>query len=106
MSDEHSSRRDRVANVLGMNRSNSDVTAVLGAVRDVHPMKCPACETTLRATNCEWLYDRPVRGEGTGDVVASQFVSFSSYSHTDEKEQLYYCPNADCRVERVTRGDA
>lgn len=63
-----------------------------------HPYKCDACETTIRATNVEWLFDD---GEN-GEVVHTNRVSFSSFRRTDDKEQLYYCPNDDCNVERLT----
>lgn len=65
-------------------------------------MKCPCCGTTIRATNVEWLYDN---GDDDGDVVKSPYVAFSEYSHTDDREQLYYCPNDQCRVERLRAGD-
>ena len=64
-------------------------------------MRCPGCNTTLRATNVEWLYGTSRRSSESGLVVPSQFVAFSEYSRTDEKEQLYYCQNGDCDVVRV-----
>lgn len=68
---------------------------------NVHPMKCPSCEHTIRATNLEWLYEK----ERGNRVIPSGAVAFTGYSHTDERDQLYYCPNDDCRVERLLPGE-
>lgn len=97
-------RRDRVADALGVNRSHDDVTNVLQAVENVHSHRCPNCEETIRATNVEWLYEN---GDVDGDIVHQSFVSMwaNSYEVTDEKEQLYYCPNNECRIQRLFPSD-
>lgn len=65
--------------------------------------KCPNCNHTIRATNVEWWYDN---GDEDGDVIKSPYVAFSEYSHTDDKEQLHYCPNENCRIVRLLPGDS
>lgn len=68
---------------------------------DVHPYSCPNCETAIRATNVEYLYDD---GSGSGEVIPYPCDTFSEYSTTDGK-QLHYCPNEDCRIIRLFPGE-
>lgn len=62
-------------------------------------MRCPVCSATVRATNVEYLYD-----VGDNGCVYPSDVPMLYRPKTD-KEQLYYCPNDACRIERLTLGD-
>ena len=67
--------------------------------RDSERMRCPVCSETLRATNVEYLYD-----VGHNGTVYPSDVPLTLMPNAD-REQLYYCPNDACRIERLTLGD-
>lgn len=69
----------------------------------VHPHKCPVCETTIRATNIENLFD----DGDCGAIVPGNLSPFSEYSVGDhDHQQLHYCPNDECRIVRLLPGES
>jgi hypothetical protein len=70
---------------------------------NTHPHECPLCHSTIRSTGGgESLYDD---GTDKGVVIKHDLIHFSNYELDDEKEHLHYCPNDDCRIERLTPGE-
>lgn len=72
-----------------------------------HPYECPDCGTAIQATNIEYLYDE------YDHVVPSELVGFDlvlttdkrKYQATEDREQLFMCPNEDCRIVRLFPGE-
>ena len=71
----------------------------------------PPC-TNLAVSGARWFKGKGLSGlasgidDEDGDVIKSPYVAFSEYSHTDDKEQLHYCPNENCRIVRLLPGDS
>jgi hypothetical protein len=76
-------------------------TYAVEAHTHTHDYECPLCRTAIRATSTEY-----VNHDDDNLVLPYPHEQFTDFDHTSDRDQLWRCPNDDCRIERLTPGDS